>query len=221
MSSAVQPDPYLAARQDMVESQLRARGICDQRVLAAMACVPRHEFVDESHRRQAYDDHPLPIGDAQTISQPYIVAITIEALALEPSDTVLEIGTGSGYQTAVLARLCKYVYTVERLSALARQAQATLCRLGVRNVTALIGDGSTGVPEFAPYDAIAVAAAAPRIPAPLFEQLREGGRMVIPVGPSEAQALQLVRKQQGSQIVTTLEGCRFVPLLGDQGYSVV
>lgn len=202
----------------MVESQLRARGIRDERVLAAMFRVPRHEFVPEEYRDQAYEDHPIPIGEGQTLSQPYIVAVMLEALALESSDVVLEVGTGSGYQTALLAELTKQVYSVERHESLARAAQATLIRLGYTNVEIVLGDGSHGLPERAPFDAIVVSAAAPQIPPPLFEQLREGGRMVIPVGPAHAQELQLVRKQAGQPVVATLEGCRFVPLIGSEGY---
>jgi protein-L-isoaspartate(D-aspartate) O-methyltransferase len=202
----------------MVESQLRARGIRDERVLAAMFRIPRHEFVSEEHRDQVYEDHPIPIGEGQTISQPYIVAIMLEALALDPSDTVLEIGTGSGYQTALLAELVRQVYSVERYASLARAAQATLARLGFNNVEVLVGDGSRGLPDHAPFDAIVVSAAAPQIPPPLFEQLREAGRMVIPVGPAHAQELQLVRKHEGQPVVTSMEGCRFVPLIGSEGY---
>ena len=218
MASETQIDSFLTQRRSMVESQLRARGIRDERVLAAMLRVPRHEFVSEEHREQVYEDHPIPIGEGQTISQPYIVAIMLEALALDPSDTVLEIGTGSGYQTALLAELVRQVYSVERYASLARAAQATLARLGFNNVEVLVGDGSRGLPDRAPFDAIVVSAAAPQIPPPLFEQLREGGRMVIPVGPAHAQELQLVRKHEGQPVVTSMEGCRFVPLIGSEGY---
>jgi len=213
-----QIDSFLTQRRSMVESQLRARGIRDERVLAAMFHVPRHEFVSEEHRDQVYEDHPIPIGEGQTISQPYIVAIMLEALALDPSDTVLEIGTGSGYQTALLSELTRQVYSVERHEALARAARATLARLGFNNVEVFVGDGSRGLPDRAPFDAIVVSAAAPQIPPPLFEQLREGGRMVIPVGPAHAQELQLVRKHEGQPVVTVMEGCRFVPLIGREGY---
>lgn len=202
----------------MVQSQLRGRGIRDQRVLDAMARVPRHEFVAERFRDQAYEDHPIPIGEGQTISQPYIVALTLEALSLLAPDTVLEIGTGSGYQSALLAELSQHVYTIERHPSLARNAEATLFRLGYTNVTVSVGDGSHGLPAHAPFDAIVVAAAAPQIPPALFAQLRETGRMVIPVGPAEAQELQLVRKRAGEPLITVLEGCRFVPLVGGQGY---
>ena len=218
MAPETQIDSFLTQRRSMVESQLRARGIRDERVLAAMFRVPRHEFVSEEHRDQVYEDHPIPIGEGQTISQPYIVAIMLEALALNPSDTVLEIGTGSGYQTALLSELTRQVYSVERHEALARAAQATLARLGFNNVEVFVGDGSHGLPDRAPFDAIVVSAAAPQIPPPLFEQLREGGRMVIPVGPAHAQELQLVRKHAGQPVVTSMEGCRFVPLIGSEGY---
>jgi protein-L-isoaspartate(D-aspartate) O-methyltransferase len=218
MAPETKVDPFLAQRRSMVESQLRARGIRDERVLASMFRVPRHEFVSAEHRDQVYEDHPIPIGEGQTLSQPYIVAVMLEALALDPSDTVLEIGTGSGYQTALLAELAKQVYSVERHASLAHDARATLARLGYSNVEVALGDGSHGLAERAPFDAIVVSAAAPQIPPPLFEQMREGGRMVIPVGPAHAQELQLVRKQAGKLIVANLEGCRFVPLIGSEGY---
>lgn len=219
MAAETPVDLYQAQRRGMVESQLRARGIRDERVLAAMSRVPRQEFIPAEYRDQVYEDHPLPIGEGQTVSQPYIVAIMLQALALDPSDTVLEVGTGSGYQTALLAELTHQVYSVERHSSLARIAEATLARLGYGNVQVLLGDGSNGLPERAPFDAIVVSAAAPQIPAPLFEQLRDGGgRMVIPVGPAQAQELQLVHKEAGQSVVSTLEGCRFVPLIGSEGY---
>jgi protein-L-isoaspartate(D-aspartate) O-methyltransferase len=218
MAAEIQTDAFVVQRRNMVESQLRARGIRDERVLAAIFHVPRHEFVSLDYRDQVYEDHPIPIGEGQTISQPYIVAIMLEALALDPSDVVLEVGTGSGYQTALLVELTRQVYSVERHASLARAAQATLARLGYTNVEVLLGDGSRGLLERAPFDAIVVSAAAPQIPAPLFEQLREGGRMVIPVGPAHAQELQFVRKHAGKPVITNLEGCRFVPLIGTDGY---
>jgi protein-L-isoaspartate(D-aspartate) O-methyltransferase len=219
MAAETSVDLFFAQRRDMVESQLRAREIRDERVLAAMSRVPRHEFVSAEFRDQVYEDHPIPIGEDQTVSQPYIVAIMLQALALIPSDTVLEIGTGSGYQTALLAELTGQVYSVERHASLARMAEATLRRLGYGNVQVLLGDGSNGLPDHAPFDAIVVSAAAPQIPPPLFEQLRDGGRMVIPVGPAQAQELQLVYKNAGQSLVTRLEGCRFVPLIGSKGYQ--
>lgn len=219
MSANLSNDVLARDRQQMVESQLRARGIADPRLLEAFSSVPRHEFLPEKSQPEAYEDHPLPIGEGQTISQPYIVAVTLDALALRPSQVVLEIGTGSGYQTALLAQLTKYVYSIERYPALAARAQAALLRLGYSNVLVLVGDGSKGLAECAPYDAIVVAAAAPRIPGPLFQQLREGGSMVIPIGPADVQELDMVRKHNGAPMVTVLEGCRFVPLIGEQGYS--
>ena len=219
MSANLSNDAFARERQQMVESQLRARRVGDPRLLEAFSTVPRHEFLQAKFQSEAYDDHPLPIGEGQTISQPYIVAVTLDALALKPSHVVLEIGTGSGYQTALLAQLTKYVYSIERHPELAARAQATLMRLGYSNVMVLVGDGSKGLAECAPYDAIAVSAAAPRIPGPLFQQLREGGSMVIPIGPAEVQELDVVRKHKGEPVVTVLEGCRFVPLIGEQGYS--
>jgi len=219
MGDSPEVDTFAAARHGMVEAQLRARGIRDERLLAAMERVPRHEFVAPEFGRRAYEDHPIPIGEGQTISQPYIVAITLEALALDSTHVVLEIGTGSGYQTALLAEMVRYVYTIERHRKLAAEAQTALLRLGYSNVLVLVGDGSKGLAECAPYDAVAVSAAAPRVPQPLFDQLREGGRMVVPVGPAEVQELDLVRKQNGLAMTRVLEGCRFVPLIGDQGYS--
>jgi protein-L-isoaspartate(D-aspartate) O-methyltransferase len=213
MSAEIQSDGFAVERQNMVDSQLRARGIRDPRVLDAMTRVPRHEFVAERYQDQAYEDHPLPIGAGQTVSQPYIVALMLEILLLEPAWSVLEIGTGSGYQTALLAELAAHVYSVERHPQLAHQAEATLRRLGYHNATIVVGDGSEGLPAQAPFDAIVVSAAAPQIPASLFEQLREGGRMIIPVGPADAQELQLVRKTQGRPVIDRLEGCRFVPLI--------
>jgi protein-L-isoaspartate(D-aspartate) O-methyltransferase len=218
MAADTQIDPFVAKRQSMVESQLGARGIRDERVLAAMSRVPRHDFVSEQYRDQGYEDHPIPIGEGQTLSQPYIVAIMLEALGLNVTNVVLEIGTGSGYQTALLAELAGQIYSVERHASLAQDAKAILAKLGYSNVSVLLGDGSRGLPDRAPFDAIVVSAAAPRIPHALFEQLREGGRMVVPVGPAHAQDLQLVRKQDGQPVLTKLEGCRFVPLIGEQGY---
>jgi protein-L-isoaspartate(D-aspartate) O-methyltransferase len=212
-------DQYASERQLMVANQLRARGVRDERVLDAMARVPRHEFVAERLREQAYEDHPLPIGEGQTVSQPYIVALMLESLELEPTHTVLEVGTGSGYQTALLAELCRHVYSIERHESLAHQAERTLARLGYTNLSVRVGDGSLGAPDVAPFDAIIVSAAAPQIPPALFAQLCEGGRLIIPVGPAASQELELVRKQDGQPVITPLEGCRFVPLVGGQGYS--
>jgi protein-L-isoaspartate(D-aspartate) O-methyltransferase len=203
----------------MLELQLRQRGIRDQRVLGAMAKVPRHEFVAEPYRDQAYDDNPLPIGQGQTISQPYIVALMLELLNLSPEHTVLEIGTGSGYLTALLAELSRHVYSIERHVQLAAQAEVILQRLACSNITILVGDGTAGLPALAPFDAIIVSAAAPEFPTTLFEQLREGGRLVVPVGPDDCQQLELITKQAGSPVTTREVGCRFVPLIGEKGYS--
>jgi len=219
MTIGIQSDRFAALRRDMADTQLRARGIRDERVLAAMGRVPRHLFVADEYRESAYEDHPLPIGEGQTISQPYIVALMLEALGLDGSETVLEIGTGSGYQTALLAELARQVYSVERIESLARSAEAILKRLGYRNVSLIVGDGSQGLVQQAPFDAIVVSAAAPQIPQPLLEQLREAGRMVVPVGPSDAQKLKLVQRREDGLAVTNLEGCRFVPLIGEQGYA--
>jgi protein-L-isoaspartate(D-aspartate) O-methyltransferase len=218
MSPGIQADQFASARELMVNAQLRARGVSDQRVLTAMARVPRHEFIAQEYRDQAYEDHPVPIGEGQTLSQPYIVAAMLEALSLNGSEKVLEIGTGSGYQTALLAELAREVYSVERHASLAHSAENILQRQGYQNVRVLVGDGSQGLPNWAPFDAIIVSAAAPRIPPALFEQLHEGGRMIVPVGPAYAQELQRVRKQDGRAIVENMEGCRFVPLVGGQGY---
>jgi protein-L-isoaspartate(D-aspartate) O-methyltransferase len=215
VAAEIHPERFTVDRQRMVETQLRDRGIRDQRLLKAMATVPRHEFVESRYRDQAYADHPLPIGAGQTISQPYIVALMLERLHLEPTSKVLEIGTGSGYQTALLSKVAGHVYSIERHAELARLAAETLSRLGVTNVSVVTGDGSRGLSERAPYDAIIVAAAAADVPPALFEQLREGGRMIIPVGPPEAQELQFVRRLDGKALTTMMEGCRFVPLISE------
>jgi protein-L-isoaspartate(D-aspartate) O-methyltransferase len=197
----------------MVDSQLRARGIADERVLDAMARVPRHEFVAERYRDQAYEDHPLPIGQEQTISQPYIVALMLQALAINPSDKVLEVGTGSGYATALLAELSVQVVSMERHAALADEARELLARLGYSNVKVIAGDGSQGFPEGAPYDVILVSAAAPEVPPALRAQIAEGGRMILPVGSSESQQLQTIQIRNGQPQVLPRELCRFVPLI--------
>jgi len=212
-------DPFEAERLAMVEDQLRRRGIRDENVLRAMAEVPRHLFVPEKYWRHAYEDKPVPIGEDQTISQPYIVAAMIAALQIGPDDAVLEIGTGTGYQAAILSRLARHTFTVERHATLSALAEKHLNQLGYCNVTLVIGDGSLGLPDRAPYDAIIVAAAAPQIPGPLLEQLREGGRMIIPVGTPDVQTLQLVRKNGGEPFTSNLEVCRFVPLLGEAGFQ--
>lgn len=212
-------DALLAARrQRMVDTQLRERGIRNPRVLAAMARVPRHEFVDAAFRDQAYDDTPLPIGDGQTISQPYMVAIMLELLDPRAEDMVLEVGTGSGYQAALLAELSHHVDSIERHPALAARAERVLEQLGYANVAIHVGDGSLGLASRSPFDAIIVGAAAPQVPPALLEQLNEGGRLAVPVGPADAQLLHVVTRQPGKAVTSETVGCRFVPLIGEQGY---
>ena len=206
---------FASLRAHMVDAQLRARGVKDERVLDAMARVPRHEFAPERYRHQAYDDHPLPIGEGQTISQPYIVALMLEALALSPADRVLEVGTGSGYLTALLAELVAQVFSVERHAALAGAARDLLVRLGYTNVKVIVGDGTQGFAEAAPYDAIIVSAAAAEVPVALLAQLAEGGRMILPVGTADSQQLQLIRIEGGQPRIALRELCRFVPLVSD------
>jgi protein-L-isoaspartate(D-aspartate) O-methyltransferase len=203
----------------MVEKQLRRRGIEDNCVLGAMLAVPRHEFVPEELRARAYEDVPLPIGSGQTISQPYIVAAMTAALRLKPTDRALEIGAGCGYQAAVLSLLAKEVLTIERRHELASAASEKLGRLGYLNVHVHCGDGTLGLPEFAPFDAILVAAAAPAAPQPLLAQLGEGGRMIIPIGDADNQELQLIEKRAGNFFTQILEGCRFVPLVGHHSWQ--
>ena len=219
MAADLKPDPYLPQRLTMVAVQLRRRGLHDERVLSAMERVPRHEFVAQQFWSRAYADDPVPIGEGQTVSQPYMVAYMLEALEIAPEHRVLEIGTGTGYQAALLAELAREVITIERHAGLAETARENLARLGYRNVSVIHGDGSKGWPEAAPYDRIIVAAAAPQVPQPLFEQLKEGGRLIIPVGSTEMQELLLVRKKDDRQLATVLEGCRFVPLIGAEGFS--
>ena len=213
MDSASQRDHFRTQRETMVRRQIAERGIRDERVLDAMRTVARHEFVPESFRQDAYEDHPLPIGEGQTISQPYIVAAMLEYLALQATDRVLEIGTGSGYVTALLSLLSAEVYSVERHAALAALAESTLRRLEYRNVKIRVGDGRQGWEEYAPFDAILVSAATLEMPPALFAQLREGGRMMAPIGPPSSQELELIRKVGGQPEFRILEGCRFVPLV--------
>jgi protein-L-isoaspartate(D-aspartate) O-methyltransferase len=203
----------------MVERQLRRRGIHDQRVLEAMGSVPRELFVGERQRRRAYADSALPIGSGQTISQPWIVAAICQAMELRGPERVLEIGTGSGYSAAVLAKLAAEVLTIERHAELAREAEEVLRGLGVTNVEVIVGDGSRGLPERAPFDAIAVHATAPGPPASLLEQLAEDGRLVVPVASRGADMLTLYRRH-GDEISTEVIGpCRFVPLIGAEGFG--
>jgi protein-L-isoaspartate(D-aspartate) O-methyltransferase len=209
------PDPT-AARQLMVDSQLRARGISDLRVLEAMLWVPRHEFVPGAYRSQAYEDHPLPIGDGQTISQPYIVARMLESLQLTRADKVLEVGTGSGYVSALLAELAAQVFSIERRPALADRARNVLAALGYTNTQVLTGDGTLGLSANAPFDAILVSAAASDLPSALVGQLGNAGRMIIPVGSLGSQQLQFIRMQNGRPAISLRELVLFVPLVHDR-----
>lgn len=205
-------------RARMVERQLRRRGIGDERVLAAMGSVPREEFVSSQLRRRAYADSALPIGAGQTISQPWIVAAICQALELRGPERVLEVGTGSGYSACVLAQLAAEVISVERQEDLARRADGALAALGIGNVELVVGDGSRGVPERAPYEAIAVHAAAPAPPPALLSQLADGGRMVVPIAGEREEALTVLRRR-GSEVESkVIAPCRFVPLIGAEGF---
>jgi protein-L-isoaspartate(D-aspartate) O-methyltransferase len=212
-------DGYGQARHEMVETQIRKRHVTDARVLECLEGVPRHEFIPAEFRERAYEDAPLPIGGGQTISQPYIVAAMTAALHLQGNERVLEIGTGFGYQAAVLACLAREVFTMEFRAELATEAAERLARLGYTNVHVHCGDGTLGLPDFAPYDAILVAAAAPAVPAPLLAQLAEDGRMIVPVGGVENQDLRLVQRSHDTFLTTVLEPCRFVPLVGAHGWK--
>ncbi len=205
----------------MVVEQLERRGIANPRVLDAMRAVERDRFIPAEFAEHAYDDAPLPIGSQQTISQPYMVALMCEVAELTGVETVLEIGTGSGYAAAVLARLARIVYTVECVEGLAERARAALDRLEIHNVTVLTRDGSAGLPEHGPYDAILVAAAAPDIPRPLLEQLAPEGRLVIPVGEDELQTLVRIRRVEGRWREEYFGECRFVPMTGKHGFGIV
>lgn len=218
-SESTPEDSYAEQRRNMVETQLRKRGIKDEGVLRAMATVPRHEFVPPQLRSVAYSDEPLGIGGGQTISQPYIVASMSAALGLTGSEKVLEIGTGSGYQAALLSLLAREVYTIEARPELVKSASQRLQLLGFQNVHVHSGDGTLGLKELAPFDAILVAAAAPALPEPLLEQLADGGRMVVPIGPGEHQHLVLVTRRGEDFLSERREACRFVPLLGRYGWK--
>lgn len=208
---------FETARRLMVEHQIRGRGISNQRVLDAFAAIPRHLFVPQEYRRLAYEDGPLPIGFHQTISQPFIVAYMTDLLDLKGNERVLEVGTGSGYQAAILSALTAEVHTIELIPALAERAQQTLEQIGAANVFVHLGDGSLGWVQAAPYDAILVAAAAPRVPQPLLDQLAEQGRMVLPVGQHGSQVLELWRREGAKFSHTTLLPVAFVPLRGREG----
>lgn len=203
----------------MVEDQIISRGVKNERVLAAMRKVPRHEFVPAAMQANAYADNALPLGEAQTISQPYMVALMSELLELTGTERVLEIGTGSGYQAAVLAELCAKVYTVERIKMLADRARATLDRLGYRTVAIKVYDGTYGWKEMAPFDAIVVTAGSPDVPQSLVDQLKDGGRMVIPVGERYGQRLVKVTKTREGVVSSTSIPCVFVPLIGNYGWK--
>jgi protein-L-isoaspartate(D-aspartate) O-methyltransferase len=203
----------------MVEEQLRGRDIADERVLRAMAEVPRELFVPPDLRRRAYDDAALPIGEGQTISQPYMVARILQEAGAHGDDRVLDVGTGSGYQAAVLARLAGEVHSIERIPELAEQARRNLEAAGVQNVEVHVGDGSRGLAEHAPYDSIVVAAAAPELPQALYDELKPGGRLVVPVGRRHGQRLEvIVRSPEGPAVVRSVP-CRFVPLVGEEGFD--
>lgn len=210
---------YEKERIRMVEDQIEARGVRDRRVLDAMGKVPRHEFLPEAIRGMAYQDSALPLGESQTMSQPYMVAVMTELLGLIGAERVLEIGTGSGYQAAVLAELCEKVYTVERIKTLADRARQSLDRLGYRSVAIKVYDGTYGWKEMAPFDAIMVTAGSPEVPLPLIDQLKEGGRMVIPVGERYTQTLlKVVKTPQGVATERSIP-CVFVPLIGNHGWK--
>jgi protein-L-isoaspartate(D-aspartate) O-methyltransferase len=212
-------DPYETARIRMVQDQLLSRDIHDSRTLAAMTEVPRHWFVDDAMQGRAYGDHPLPIGGGQTISQPYIVAYMTQALGLQGLEKVLEIGTGSGYQAAILSRLCSQVFTVERINSLLAGARKIFDRLRYFNIRSKLDDGTLGWSEFGLYDAIIVTAGGPEIPKPLIDQLADPGRLIIPVGDQHEQVLQLLEKKEGRVEISLLAGVRFVDLVGEYGWN--
>ena len=203
----------------MVKNQIKTRGVTDERVLEALRKVPRHEFIQEIHQSEAYADHPLPIGSGQTISQPYIVALMTEQLELKDDEKVLEIGTGSGYQAAILAELAREVHSVERVSELAEKARENLRRLGIKNVSVHIGDGTLGWLEEAPYDAIIITAGTPAMPEGLADQLSDGGRLVAPVGSRWRQMLELWIKREGEIEKIEVLPVVFVPLIGEKGWD--
>ncbi len=210
---------YETLRKRMVEEQLMPRGIKDPRVLNAFYKIERHKFIPENLRSSAYADFPLPIGEGQTISQPYIVALMTECLNVTQEDKVLEIGTGSGYQAAILAELAKEVYSIERFETLAKRSEILLKELGYTNIKIKVSDGTLGWEEAAPFDKIMITAASPKIPLPLIEQLKENGKLILPLGESFSQVLTLVKKKEGKLESMDVCGCVFVPLVGKHGYS--
>ena len=209
---------YDIIREKMIEEQLVRRDVHDPATLQAMRLVPRHLFVEDAMRSRAYGDHPLPIGGGQTISQPFIVAYMTEALQLQEDSRVLEVGTGSGYQAAILSRICRRVYTIERIDSLLSKARRLFDRLHYHNIVSRIDDGTEGWPSEAPFDGIIVTAAGPKIPEPLIEQLADPGIMVIPVGDHYVQELKLINKKDGNISVKTIEHVRFVDLIGSHGW---
>lgn len=210
---------FKSLQEEMVTQQIMRRGVVTPRVIEAFKKVPRHLFVPEQFQSHSYNDHPLPIGEGQTISQPYIVALMTDLLDLSGEDKVLEIGTGSGYQAAILAELGKEVYTVERHKLLAERAEKIFKELNYQNVKVLVGDGTKGWKEFSPYQKIIVTASAPDVPQPLFIQLDEMGKLVIPIGGRWSQDLVLIEKRKGKMIRKSVCGCVFVPLIGEYGYG--
>ena len=215
----IENDELTHFRERMVEEQIRSRGIKDARVLDAMAKIPRHVFVPSENQHLAYADAPLPIGHRQTISQPFIVALMTELLGLQGDETVLEVGTGSGYQAAILGRLAKHVYSLERIPELAEHARGILKVLKLDNVEVLVADGSQGLPEYAPFGGIMVTAAAPRVPVPLKEQLADGGRLVLPVGEQAGQILECWERQGDDFSRERVAPVAFVPLVGEHGWD--
>jgi protein-L-isoaspartate(D-aspartate) O-methyltransferase len=210
---------FVHARFNMVESQLVRRGILDKRVLTAMGNVPREKFVSKEHEHEAYSDYPLSIGDGQTISQPYMVAIMTECLEIKGTEKLLELGTGSGYQAAILAELAQSVITIERIPALAELARQRLIDLGYKNIQVISSDGTLGYPPEQPYDGIIVTAGAPKIPDTLVNQLKPGGKLVIPVGSKFSQTLTIIEKEEKGYKSRAVLGCVFVPLVGKEGWS--
>jgi len=210
---------FKSLQEEMVSQQIMRRGVVTPQVIEVFRKVPRHLFVPEEVRSYAYNDHPLPIGEGQTISQPYMVALMTDLLDLSGEEKILEIGTGSGYQAAILAELGKEVYTVERHRLLAERAEKVLKELGYNNVKVLVGDGTKGWKEFSPYQRIIVTASAPNVPEPLFEQLDEMGKLVIPIGERWSQDLTLIEKRKGKMVGKSICGCVFVPLIGEYGYN--
>lgn len=210
---------FSAEREEMVMEQLEARGVKDKRVLAAFRKVRRDKFIPSAHKAESYQDHPVPIGSGQTISQPYIVALMTECLRVKETDRILEVGTGSGYQTAILAELCWQVYSIERFSSLTEKAKEVLAGLGYGNISLKVGDGSCGWEEYAPYNGIIVTAGAPSVPDPLKDQLGVGGRLVVPTGGSFSQVLVVIEKEEQGLKQREICGCVFVPLVGKYGWS--